>query len=93
MAFHKRITVGDTTVFTVDYCEWLDESATLTAGTAVTTFADATISDVTALPKKLTFKLATTSDAVNQSFTVDLQITDTRGNIKNDRIEFEVDDL
>lgn len=91
----KSHTAGNTTIYAVDYTDWLEEGVTLNAS-AVTlsaaftaTVTDVTISAVTRTPSnQITFKLA--GGSLNETFTLDVQATDTRGEIKKDTCGFLV---
>lgn len=79
--------IGDTRQFKVDYQYWLAEGATLVSAT-VTADSDAmTVSAVIAEHNYLTFSMAG-SPEVNADFTVSVQILNSRGEIKNDTIQF-----
>ena len=86
----KPFTVGNTTRFSVDYSQWLDEGVTLASGTAVKAAggpSDITVSAVTAAPSgKLYFTLA--GGSLNENFTIAVSITDSRSEVKNDTCNF-----
>jgi len=91
----KNHTAGNTTRYAVDYSNWLDEGVTLvsTSGHAVldptTAAPDVVITNVSIVPsgQLIFFVLAT---VVNETFTIDVQITDSRGEVKNDTCNFRV---
>lgn len=90
----KVHTAGDTTRYIIDYSQWLDEGVTLSAATIVTDpttpTPDITIASVTVLPDhgRVSFVLA--GGSVNETFTLDTQVTDSREEVKNDTIRFSV---
>ena len=88
----KNFTVGNTTRFSVDYSDWLDDGVTLTSGTAVKAAgapADITVSAVSVAPSgKLYFTVA--GGSLNENFTINVQITDSRSEVKNDTCPFTV---
>ena len=91
----KFHTAGDTTRYWVDYFNWLEDgrtinpetgfSAVLQAGSTVT---DVTINQVTVTADKLYFFVE--GGSVNETFTVQVQVTDTLGEVVIDTINFTV---
>lgn len=85
----KSFTVGNTTRYSVDYSQWLDEGVTLVSGTAVVSpaVADIMISAVSVAPSgRLYFTLH--GGSLNETFTIAVSITDSRGEVKNDTCNF-----
>lgn len=84
----KPFTVGNTSRFSVDYSNWLEEGCTLKSGTAVVNGVnDVTITNVLVAPSgRLYFTLA--GGSLNENFTVAVSITDSRNEIKNDTCAF-----
>jgi hypothetical protein len=83
----KFLTVGNKVRYTLDYSYWLEEGVTLATFTAVTTDTSVTITDVAVLPSGHAV-LFVAGGTLNQPFTVSVQAVDSRGEIKNDVIEF-----
>ncbi len=89
----KPHTVGNITIYSVDYSDWLDDGVTLASATVVkdpaTPVTDVTISAVShTQSNRVLFTVA--GGSLNETFTVDVQITDSRGEIKNDTADFFV---
>ena len=91
----KSLTAGNKRRFEIDYSDWLDEGVTLSAATVVldpaftATVTDVVISGVTVqYGNKVVFFV--TATVVNETFTLDVQVTDTRTEIKNDTMKFTV---
>jgi hypothetical protein len=88
----KLFTVGNTTRYAVDYSQWLGEGVTLVSGTAVQlapAVADIVISAVSVAPSgRLYYTLS--GGSLNETFTIAVQITDSRSEIKNDSCSFLV---
>ncbi len=85
---HKPHTVGDRRQYIVDYSQWLDPGVTVASGTATATSLTASVDTVTHTTTTLAFFV--NGGAINEIFTVALQITDSNSEIKNDTIEFNV---
>jgi hypothetical protein len=86
---------GDKTRYVVEYENWLLPGESLVSGTVelnaafTATVTDIVISDVaTNSSNELVFFLA--GGSVDEVFTLDVQILDSRGEIKNDTVEFFV---
>lgn len=95
MLGQKAHTAGNKTRYEVDYIDWLEEGTSLATATVVLdakfvgTVTDITITNVTTLPSsKVAFFMQ--GGSVNETFTLDCQITDSRGEIKNDTLGFTV---
>jgi len=93
----KRIahTAGNKIRYLLDYNDFLEEGMSLTSGTVVldpaftATVTDVTITGVLVLPSNhLAFFLQ--GGSVNETFTLDVQIVDSRGEIKNDTLAFYI---
>jgi hypothetical protein len=93
---NKRHTAGNKTRYEIDYEDWLDEgrtiqsssgfSAALAAGSTVT---DVTVGQVSVTSTKLYWFVS--GGSINEAFTVQVQITDTLGEILIDTVNFTVD--
>jgi hypothetical protein len=91
----KPFTAGNKTRYEIDYSDWLDDGVTLTTVTIVmdpkftATVTDIVISGITVqLGHKAVFFLQ--GGSVNETFTLDVQATDSRTEIKNDTVGFTV---
>lgn len=81
-------TVGNRKRYTLKYHRWLPEGVTLTVATVTSSSATATIDGVTHTADKVFFFV--NNGVLNETFTATVQVTDTRGQIKNDTINFTV---
>lgn len=95
MLGRKSHTAGNAIWYGVDYSEWLEQGVTLASGTVAlnseftATVTDVTISSVSVTASNhLVFKM--TGGSVDEVFTLDVQGTTSRGEIKNDTLEFFV---
>lgn len=83
---------GNTTRYEVDYCYWLDRGQTLHnfgfSAVLVNAPADVTISGIATTANKLFFTIA--GGSVNETFTVQVQVTDTLNEVVVDTIDFTV---
>jgi len=89
----KSHTAGDTIRYLVDYTRWLDEGISLTAVTialAPGSPADVTLSGALLLTQHNRVAFVITGGSVNENFTVAVQITDSRNEVKNDTCLFTV---
>lgn len=90
----KQFTAGNNTRYEVDFSQWLDEGRTLNqqSGFLATLVApvpaDVTINQVSVTAHKLYFFVS--GGSVNETFTVQTQVTDTLGEIVIDTINFTV---
>ena len=84
----KPHTVGDIRRYIVDYSQWLDTGVTITAGTATTTSITASVTAVSHTTSTLVFFV--NGGALNEIFTVAVQVTDSNSEVKNDTVEFFV---
>lgn len=91
----KAHTAGNTIRYEIDYENWLDDGVTLTAATVVldpaftATVKDITITGVvTQLGNKVVFVMA--GGSVNENFTLDVQVTDSRNEVKKDTLGFNI---
>jgi hypothetical protein len=91
----RALTAGNKKRFVIDYSDWLDDGVTLTTATVVMDPAfTATVTDVTItgvlvqLGHLLVFFVQ--GGSVNETFTLDVQIVDSRTEIKNDTIKIAV---
>lgn len=86
---------GDHIRYAVDYSNWLGDGESLVSGTVVldpaftATVTDVVLSGVVVTPSHhLVFVMS--GGSANEVFTLDVQITNSRGEIKNDTIEFSI---
>jgi hypothetical protein len=91
----KAHTAGNKTRYFVDYSVWLDEGVSLSSATVVldpaftATVTDITLTSVLCLPShQVSFFMQ--GGSVNENFTLDVQVVDSRGEIKNDTLGFTV---
>ena len=92
----KLHTAGNTKIFKGDYSDWLAEGTSLEPGATVVlspaftaAITDIVVSAIQVLPShRVSFKLS--GGSANEVFTLDVQITDSRGEIKNDTLGFRV---
>jgi hypothetical protein len=82
-------TIGDTTLWTVDYSGWLEHGVTianllLTCTDTSVTLGSPIISDGNR------GKFTVAGGTLNQSFTIVLVMQDSKGGVKNDSIDFSV---
>ncbi len=89
-----NFTAGNKIRYRLDYSNWLEDGSTVASGTATLVaqtpaITDVTISGVLVDPTgHLVFFVQ--GGSVNETFTVAVQATDSRGEIKNDTIAFTV---
>jgi hypothetical protein len=87
----KRIIhgAGNAIRYEIDYSDWLEDGTSLTAGTVTIGIVDVTIGTVTLTPShRLVFLLS--GGSLNETFILDVQATDSRGEIKNDTLSFSI---
>lgn len=91
----KPHTAGNTIRYEVDYSNWLADGVSLTSATVVLTPAftatvkDITITGVQALVSHMVvFTMA--GGSLNETFTLDVQVVDNRGETKNDTVGFNI---
>jgi hypothetical protein len=82
----KQHTVGDTKRWTVDYDQWLANTATIAQIDVQSSSITCTVGNVSILGHSIVFYL--TGGTLNEQLTVSLTMTDDLGNIKNDTIAF-----
>jgi hypothetical protein len=91
-------TAGNKTRYVLEYEDWLLDGETLVSGTVVldpdftATVTDITISGVTVNNSKDALIFFVEGGAVDEIFTLDVQVVNSRTEIKNDTIEFFVVD-
>lgn len=84
----KQHTAGNTIRYAVDYSLWLDDGDTITGGVVTKDAASAAITDmtigaVTVTPSQhLVFTVQ--GGSVNETLTIDVQATNSRGEVKKD---------
>lgn len=95
MLGQKAHTAGNKTRYMVDYSDWLEDGMALSTGTVVmdpkftATVTDITITSVVVTPSNhVAFFMQ--GGSLNETFTLDVQVTDSRGEIKNDTLGFIV---
>lgn len=89
----KAHTAGDTTRYTVNYSRWLEDGVSLVSPSTVvlsaaTPVPDITISGVSVLAEHNRVAFVLAGGSVNETFTLDIQSMDTRGEVKNDSLQF-----
>ena len=91
----KPHTAGNGIRYEIDYSDWLEDGMNLTSATVslsalfAATITDITISGVGTLPShRVVFVLS--GGSANENFTLDVKVTDSRGEIKNDTVGFSV---
>lgn len=88
----KRIgqTAGNTIRYEIDYSDWLEDGVSLSAATVVPALgspSDVVVGTVTMTPShRVVFLLTVLS--LNETFTLAVQVTDSRNEIKNDTLDF-----
>lgn len=85
----RNHTAGNATRYRLDYSQWLEDGSTLTTAAVTTVATDVTISLVTVNPDgSVTFLMA--GGVLNEVFTLNIQVRDSRTEIANDTIVFTV---
>lgn len=85
-------TAGNSTRYTIDYCEWLEPGTTIIAFTAVLASGSVTTATITGALVNPSGEgvFFVNGGAINENFTVALQGTDSRGEIVKDTLTFTV---
>lgn len=83
-----RHTVGDTKRWTVNYADWLANTATIAQIDVQSNSVSATVGNIAILGQEIVFFLS--GGTLNERLTVTLTMTDNLGNIKHDTIAFTV---
>lgn len=89
----KFHTAGDAIRYIVDYTRWLEDGVSLVTATVimgVPAVSDITITGVTLLTEHNRVAFIVTGGSVNENFTLDIQVTDSREETKNDTMQFSV---
>ena len=86
-------TAGNATRCGVDYCEWLEDGRSInpsnfSAGLVSPAPTDVTIDRMSVTPTRLYFWVS--GGSINETFTVQVQVTDTLGEVVIDTIDFTV---
>lgn len=81
-------TVGNRIKYTIDYREWLDDGVTVSAGVVTSSSTTATINGTAAVDNRIIFFV--NGGVLAETFTVSIQMTDSKGEIKNDTMAFTV---
>lgn len=84
----KQHTEGDTKRWTVEYSDWLDNTASIEQADVRSDSVTCTVGDIQILGSEVVFFLA--GGNLNERLTVSLVMTDSLGNIKHDTIAFTV---
>lgn len=85
----KNHTASNKVYWTVDYGNWLEDGVTLLGAAVSTTDTSVTLgTPVIEDGHKIRFFVQ--GGTLNQAFTVSVAITDTKGQIKTDTVEFTV---
>jgi hypothetical protein len=84
----KQHTAGDTKKWTIEYEDWLDNTASIAQFVATSPSSDLTIANITILGHQGTFQVV--GGVANEQVVVALVMTDSVGNVKNDTISFTV---
>jgi len=84
----KQHTVGDIKRWVIDYCRWLDNTATLKTAVVTSSSATCTVTSASILGTTVIFFL--NGGVLNETLTVSVVITDSLGNTKHDTIAFTV---
>lgn len=89
-----NFTAGNKIRYRLDYSEWLEDGSTVDSGTATLAVQDPVITDVTVSAVLIDptghLVFFVEGGSVNETFTVEVQATDSRGEIKNDTIYYTV---
>lgn len=85
----RNHTEGNKVFWTVDYDNWLEDGVTIVGADASTTDTSVTLG-VPVIEDGHKFKFYVQGGTLNESFTVSVAITDTKGQIKADTIVFTV---
>lgn len=94
----RSFTAGNKTRYVIEYADWLLDGESLASGTVVldpdftATVTDVTISAVAVNNSADALIFFLEGGSVEEIFTLDVQVTNSRGEIKNDTIEFFVVD-
>ena len=92
----KAHTAGDTIRYLIDYTRWLEDGVSLSAAVVTldpaftATVTDITIALVSVLLEHNRVAFVMAGGHVNETFTLDCQVTDSRGETKNDTLQFVV---
>lgn len=85
----KYHTAGNVIRYEIDYSNWLEDGVSLLTAAVTGGPTDITITGVGLLtPHKVVFTLH--GGSVNESFTLAVSITDSRGETKNDTVGFVI---
>lgn len=81
-------TVGNRSRKTVAYDQWLADGVTVASALVTSSSATATINGTTVVDNKVIFFV--NGGVLSETFTVSIQMTDSKGGIKHDTINFFV---
>lgn len=85
----RNHTLGNTTRYILDYSNWLLQDETLVTGTVTCPSPDVVVSAVKTNPDS-TISFLVSGGAINEVFTLAIQATNSRGEVKNDTASFLV---
>lgn len=86
---NKPHTAGNAIRYEIDYSDWLEDGVSLLTATVTGGPSDITITAAALLtPHKVVFKMS--GGSVNETFTLSVQVTDSRGETKNDTVGFAI---
>lgn len=90
----KLHTAGNTRRFQIDYSNWLEEGESLSSGTVVkppgVALPDITLSPAASVLNSTHLLFTMAGGSANEAFTLNVQITNSRGEVKNDTVGFTV---
>jgi len=84
----RPLTAGDKRLVTIDYQYWLASGVTLDSSIVTDDTTSVTITEITVLADYITFFVQ--GGVVNETVILSIQTTNSRGEIKNDTVEFFV---
>lgn len=84
----RNFTVGDKRLFTVNYEEFLEPGETMVSGSASSSSSSAVITYHGLNPSQTKIQFYVSGGTLNETFTITLQATSSKGQIINDTIEF-----
>lgn len=85
----RNHTVGNTINWTVDYDNWLEDGVTIASVLLACSDTSVTVG-VAVIEDGHKAKFSVAGGTLNQAFTVSLVMTDTKGQVKADTIDFTV---
>lgn len=85
----KFHTVGNRRRFTVDYSNWLSDGVTITTVTATSSSTTGTVDTISHLPGNC-IQFFVNGGLLNEVFTISIQVTNTKTEVRNDTVVFTV---